>query len=751
MRLVCPNRCAIAISVLLTLLFTSPAAASLSAPRSLIGTASSSTSATVSWSDSNVGLTEFVLQRSLKPANGFKTIASPSPTARSFADSGLVTGGTYYYRIRAKQNGTVSTLSNTASVTLPKTTIDTVAPSIPSNLRIGTVTCGKIDVSWTAATDTGGSGLRGYKVYRNGAYLREIATPSVALSDVGLAASSSYTYGVSAVDQAGNESTRASIAQATPACAPVATATVVPTRTATPIRTATATATPVRTSTATIHMATATVVIVPTRTATPIRTATRTVTPIPTTTPVPTAVPSAPWAKRWGGTGSDATKAVAIDGNGDVVVTGSFTGSADFGGGALTTVGSADVVIAKYSGAGAHVWSKRVGSVGLDQGFGVAIDQSANCDGLGGTNCVIVAGTFGYTMDFDPGPGIAQLTTAGAADAFVAKYSSTGTYIWAKRIGGSNSVTNDALAGVAVDESANCDGAGGTGCILAIGSFYDRAEFDGLELAGPAGVMTPFVAKLSSRGSRVWFKTFANTNEGFGRAVAVSAAGNVAITGSFKGNMNFGNGTKSSFGSDDVFVAVLRGADGSGIWSNRYGSGGQDVGYGIAFDRAGNVVVTGSFSSTSGGMSFGGATWSANGADIFIAALDGNGAHRWSRRCTGTYTMTRQGSSIATDDDGNVLVAGHFYGGLNCGTDTATVTAAGYADILTAKFNANGAALWMDRYGRMGCADTGTGIAVDPSGDHVVATGLFQGQVDIDGQVLPSAGLDDVFVTRVLP
>ena len=143
-----------------------------------------------------------------------------------------------------------------------------------------------------------------------------------------------------------------------------------------------------------------------------------------------------PWALRVGGTGSDATKSVAIDGRGNIVVTGSFTGTADFGGGAMSAAGSSDVVVAKYTSTGAHVWSKRIGSVGLDAGYGVAIDRSANCDGAGGTDCVLVAGGFGYTVDFDPGPGTANLTTAGAGDVFVAKYSSAGTYLWAKRVGG---------------------------------------------------------------------------------------------------------------------------------------------------------------------------------------------------------------------------------------------------------------------------------------------------------------------------
>lgn len=113
--------------------------------------------------------------------------------------------------------------------------------------------------------------------------------------------------------------------------------------------------------------------------------------------------------------------------------------------------------------------------------------------------------------------------------------------------------------------------------------------------------------------------------------------------------------------------------------------------------------------------------------------------------------MTRQGSGIATDDDGNVLLAGHFYGSLNCGTDTPTVTAVGYSDILLVKFTASGAPLWMDNFGRMGCADMGTGVTVDPTGDQVVSTGLFQGTVDIDGQVLTSAGSDDAFLNRSLP
>ena len=707
--------------------------AALSTP-TISASASSSSRVELAWSDTNVHVTGFSIERSLKPSTGFKVIAKVnSGSVRSYLDGGLHAATTYYYRIRTINGSRLSRRSDVASTTtFPITTL----PPLPTATTTPVPTSTPIRTATAVATVT--------------------ALPTAVATVTALPTST-----VTAVPTTTATRTPVPTATATRTAVPTATMTAVPTATATvtPIPTTTATTTATRTATA-IPTVTATPVPTETRTATPVQTSTpvRTATAVVTVTAVPTPAPTATsgsgvasWARRVGGTGSDTTKAVAIDGRGDVVVAGSFTGTADFGGGALATAGSSDIVFAKYTSAGTHVWSKRMGAVALDQAFGVAIDRSANCDGEGGTDCVVVAGSFGGTVDFDPGPGTANLTTAGAADAFVAKYSSAGTYLWAKRFGGSNASYNDYLYGVAIDSRTNCDGQGGAGCILFIGSFYDRADFDGVTLAGPAGVMTPYVAKYAGDGTQVWAKTFANTNEGFGRAIAVSANGDVAITGSFKGSMNFGNGTKSSFGNDDVFVAVLRGADGSGIWSSRHGSGGQDVGYGITFDGDGNVAVTGSFSSTSGGISFGGTSWSANGTDIFLASMGPTGAHRWSRRCTGTYTMTRQGTSVATDDDGNVLLAGHFYGSLNCGTDTVTLTGAGYADVLTAKFGPSGASLWLDRFGRMGCADSGTGIAVDPSGDQVVATGVFQGSIDIDGQMLTSAGFDDAFVTRLLP
>ena len=670
---------------------TIQADAAMRTPDPILAFALSSNRITVSWNDSNLLVTGFRVERSLRKTTGFKLVAKLNGGGlRSYQDHNLQPNTTYYYRVRSVEGASLSRRSEVAGAT--------TFASEP----IATVTATPIPTSTATRT----------AVPTSTATVTSTAVPTT-------------------------------IATAT--ATTTATTTPLPTRTATAVPTTTATATPVPTRTAT---ATLTAVPTLTATATALPTATRTSTPVPTATPA--GAPAGPFAKRFGGASSDIGQATAIDGHGNIIVTGLMNGSADFGGATLTSAGGgADVVLAKYSPAGAHLWSKRIGYLWDDQGFGVAVDLSPNCDGVGGTDCVVVTGSFTSTVDFGSG---SALESAGSTDMFVAKYSSSGAYLWAKRQGGINA---DYGYAVSVDARPNCDGSGNanvSGCILVTGTFMTAIDVDGVALSGPLGVASFFVEKLSPSGARVWARTYGNTNQAFGRGIAVDDAGDVAVTGSFQRSVDFGNGIRPSFGGDDIFVAKLRGTDGSGVWSNRYGSDGVDKGLGVAFDAEGNVSVTGVFGFMSGNVTFGGQSWAANGTDIFVAQLDGaTGAHRWSRRCTGSYTNVRQGSGIATDLDGNVAITGHFAGSLNCGTDTPTLTGAGYSDVLVAKFSATGGSVWMKRFGVVGGSSFGRAVAIDPVDDYVVSTGAIQGRVDVDGQSLQSAGAEDVFLVRSLP
>jgi fibronectin type 3 domain-containing protein len=139
--------------------------------------------------------------------------------ATSTTDVGLAGGTVYGYAVAAVDNaGNQSARSATASTNTPACP-DTTPPSVPAGLSATVASCSRIDVAWAASTDTGGSGLRGYRVFRNGTFQREVLAPSTGFADTGLGASTAYSYAVSAIDGAGNQSALSpALGRSTPAC-----------------------------------------------------------------------------------------------------------------------------------------------------------------------------------------------------------------------------------------------------------------------------------------------------------------------------------------------------------------------------------------------------------------------------------------------------------------------------------------------------------------------------------------------------
>ena len=118
------------------------------------------------------------------------------------------------------------------------------------------------------------------------------------------------------------------------------------------------------------------------------------------------------WSKRFGDANSQIGQGVAVDGLGNVFLTGYFSGSVDFGGGPLTSAVGYDIFLAKFDAAGTHLWSKRFGDATGQFGLSVAVDGSGN---------VFLTGRFLGSADFGGGP----LTSAGGYDIFLAKFAGT--------------------------------------------------------------------------------------------------------------------------------------------------------------------------------------------------------------------------------------------------------------------------------------------------------------------------------------
>lgn len=166
------------------------------------------------------------------------------------------------------------------------------------------------------------------------------------------------------------------------------------------------------------------------------------------------------WVKGIEGDNYGSASALAVDAAGNIHMTGCFFGTFDFDPGAAKqqlTSNGLDVFILKLNSSGNYVWARKVGNNGVDIGNGIALDQAGN---------VYTTGYFNNRVDFDPGAGVTNISSAGATDIFILKLNSAGLFDWAVRMGGKG---YDKGTSVSVDIS---------GDVYSTGDFEGKADFD---------------------------------------------------------------------------------------------------------------------------------------------------------------------------------------------------------------------------------------------------------------------------------
>jgi fibronectin type 3 domain-containing protein len=187
-----------------------------SVPTQVTATAQTSHSVQVNWAASTdeVGVTAYRVYRDGTP---IATVSAGDGT--QYLDTGLTDATTYEYTVDAVDAaGNASAASDPADATTP----DETPPSDPTGLSATPTGARDVTLSWQPAQDN--VGVAGYDVYRDGAYLAAV-TSATSYDDSTVSDASSYTYSVTAFDQAGNtsggaESASVSLPDATPPSAP---------------------------------------------------------------------------------------------------------------------------------------------------------------------------------------------------------------------------------------------------------------------------------------------------------------------------------------------------------------------------------------------------------------------------------------------------------------------------------------------------------------------------------------------------
>ena len=340
-----------------------------------------------------------------------------------------------------------------------------------------------------------------------------------------------------------------------------------------------------------------------------------------------------------------------VDANGNVYICGNFTETIDLNPTAgtvnKTAVGGEDVFLVKLTTNGAYSWGFSVGTTGFDRYPSVAVDGSGN---VFLSSYVPVA-----TIDLDPSAATANATAA-SDGAFLAKYSSSGTYIWGKRIG----------VYFAVEMATNA-----AGDVYLSGDFVGTVDLDPsaavANLVSAGSSFDVYMAKYTSTGAYVWAKSLACTNTCRSNSFTLDAQENLLVSVQFIGTLDLDpsagtTNVSTSYSSDRDIAFAKYNSSGSYLWGNSVGPGSvlDDNAFCIRTDAASNVYIAGEFEGTGDfDITSGVYNVSAPGQNAFYAKYTASGSLLWFNHLIGSLAAV---NSLAVNADGTqIVVSGSYY------------------------------------------------------------------------------------------
>lgn len=360
----------------------------------------------------------------------------------------------------------------------------------------------------------------------------------------------------------------------------------------------------------------------------------------------------------------------------------------------------------------AYRWTRRIGGTpgGVNTAKGVAVDTAGNLYFTG-----FMWGTINFAEDW----GSTDVkVSAGSWDGYVTKVNSDGSYGWTRRFGGGGLDYADDMV---IDSAGN---------LYLAGYFAETANFaadwGGTDVKTTAGSWDAMLIKINADGTYAWTKRWGGAaGWDFAFGIALRPSGNVLVTGTFIGTVDFA----ADWGKTDVQTVengafLLEMTPGGGYVQTRHiasSPGGNVSLRNVQVSSSGTVYLAGNFSNT---VDFG-AAWGTTevktaaggggfvGGDAFVTAIHGDGSYGWTHRLGGSCDDYAAG--LMNDSSGDVYVTGGFQCMAVFSEDWGGVfdkkTSAGHEDAFLTKIKSDGSYGWTRRWGGP-CFDNGAAIAI---------------------------------------
>jgi uncharacterized repeat protein (TIGR01451 family) len=375
----------------------------------------------------------------------------------------------------------------------------------------------------------------------------------------------------------------------------------------------------------------------------------------------------------------------------------------------ITGVLSGNIFVSKIDPYNNLIWTKTMNGIAYPYSYSIELDQAGN---------IYTTGMFVGTTDFDPGPGAYNLTPSGPYDIFVSKLDPAGNFLWAKKIGGSNS---DQAFDIVTDSNGN---------LYLVGETYSTSSINQI-----------YITKMNGNGTTIWSKAIGDANGGGqARSIALDSLNNLYVTGSFYNTIDFDPGianvSLTAYGGE-IFISKFDN-NGNIIWAKELennGNGSQMANC-IETDAAGNVFVSGIVrgvvdfdpdTTTSYILSSGGTVQAIH----FISKFGADGSFGWAKSL-GNTDLYDKANSFSLDAHGNIYMTGKFEGVIDIdpGITTHNLISQGLQDVFLGKFDNDGNFIWGNR---MGNATGDFGYSIKPfDNKSFYLIGQYSGTVNFD-------------------